>query len=331
MHHHHTREGGVSMSKDFERAIQSALDGELTEYNSSLLNQTLGSDSNALETYCGQMHMHALLSWRSGILDSKSRGKDERKGSSFATKSHIWSWSGWAAAALLILGFVFFSVMPSPATAAAALDIMRKAAQAGDRTYSISVVKGDSKIAMKNGHAFTYEGAKLHLRGERQFVLVLPISEGGERITGSDGIVNWDIVGHGPVKQTNDLARFRSALPGEQQDAIFLDLTSSLNQLSSDYDLSLVNIADDQAQARLVARKKSTNIPGPRVMEFTYRRNSGVIVELILQGLPRAKGGPEALRLTLTSEAPLPEKFFTHHAHHEPSRSIRDESPSPQN
>jgi hypothetical protein len=41
-----------------------------------------------------------------------------------------------------------------------------------------------------------------------------------------------------------------------------------------------------------------------------------------LHGLPQAKGGPRAVRLTLLSESTLPADFFTHIAHQTPDREI---------
>lgn len=307
------------MSADFERAMQSALDGELSAEAQAALNDALRSDPAALETYCRQLRMDALLAWRTGAATMTA----VEKVVAFPAKSRVLRWAGWAAAALVM---VFFALVPSRASAA--VERMITAMQRGDRSYTISVTEGDARMTVNNGRTLTYEGAVLHLRGERQFVLVRPIIEDGQRITGSDGTVNWDIIGYGPVKVTSDLTRFRGGLPGEQQDATFLDLAANLSGLKSGYEIALGDVPGEPSQARLHAKRKSREVRGPREMDFTFHRDSGVIVALELRGLPRAKGGPEALRLTLTSEATLPADFFTHTSHHEPGRRVQDESPA---
>ncbi len=309
------------MSADFERAMQSALDGELSSGAQAALNDALRSDPAALETYCRQLRMDALLAWRTGAATMPA----VETVVAFPAKSRVLRWAGWAAAALVMLGAVFFALAPNRASAA--VERMLAAMQRGDRSYTISVIEGDARMAMNNDRTLTYEGGVLHLRGERQFVLVRPIIEDGQRITGSDGTVNWDIIGNGPVKVTSDLKRFRGGLPGEQQDAPFLDLAGHLNGLNNGYDITLHDVESEPSHARLTAVRKSRDVRGPREMDFTFHRDTGVIIAMELRGLPRAKGGPEALRFTLTSESALPADFFTHTPHHEPSRRVLDESP----
>ena len=310
------------MNTEFEKAMRSAVDGELSAEAKATLNEALRSDPAAREAYCRQMRMHALLAWRAGAATPVAT----TKGIAFSARTRFLRCAGWAAAALVMLGAVLFALAPS--RAAASVNRMLAAMQRGDRSYMISVIEGDARIAMNHGRTLTYEGGALHLRGERQFVLVRPIVEGGRRITGSDGTVNWDIVGDGPVKVTSDLTRFRGGLPGEQQDATFLDLAGNLSGLKSGYDLELSDVPGEPSQAHLHAERKSRDVRGPREMGITFRRDSGVIVALELRGLPRARGGPEAVRLTLTGESTLTADYFNHTPHHELGRRIQDESPA---
>lgn len=319
------------MSAEFEQVLQAALDGELSAEAQAALNDALRSDPDALEAYCRQMRMEALLAWRMGSATVLAAETGEaplaEKIVALPAKPRLWRWAGWAAAALVMLGAVFFALAPN--SASAAVSRMLAAMQRGDRSYTISVIEGDARMIMNNGRTLTYEGAALHLRGERQFVLVRPIVEGGQRITGSDGTVNWDIIGDGPVKVTSDLTRFRGGLPGEQQDAPFLDLAGHLNGLKHGYDLTLHDMPEEPLHARLTAVRKSRDVRGPQEIDFTFRRDTGVIIDLELHGLPRAKGGPEALRFTLTGESTLPADYFTHTPHHEPGRRVLNESPAP--
>lgn len=314
------------MSTDFEHTVQAALDGSFTEEAQARLNDALRSDPAALKAYCDQMRMHALLAWRAGAGEPSTDllVPRERKVIALPSRLRLWRWCGWAAAALLMLGLLIFSLTPSPATAAAAVMAMQKALQRGNRSYAISVLAGDPQMVMNNGGTLSYEGAVLHLRGDRQFVLVRPIIEGGQRFTGSDGTENWDFSGNGPVKVSRDPKRFRGGLPGEQQDAVFLDFRGQLSRLQSGYDISLEDVPGAVDLAMLKARKKNRDVRGPNDMQLTFRRESGVIVTLEMHGLPRARGGPDALRLTLTSDTALPPDFFSHAAHHEPGRPVED-------
>lgn len=311
------------MSPEFVKAMHSLLDGELSTEAQKVLNERLRYDPAAMDAYCCQMRMHALLTWRAGAATSEATAKIV----AFPVRLRFLRWAQWAVAALFILGALVVALAPSRATAA--VDRLFAAMQRGDRSYTISVIEGDARMAMKNGRTLTYEGGVLHLRGDRQFVLVRPIIEGGSRITGSDGKTNWDIVCDGPVKVTRDLTRFRGGLPGEQQESLFLDLTENIACLKSGYDLALGDVLGEPSHVRLYAKKKSRVVRGPREIDIIFRRDSGIIVSLELRGLPRAKGGPEALRLKLISESALPADYFTHTPHHDVDQRIQDESPAP--
>lgn len=317
------------MSAELEKWVQEALDGKLSAESQAALNDVLRVNDAALAAYCAQVRMHALLAWRSGAAMTASPSAAEtvaavelRKVVPLPKRPRIWRWAAAAAAALIMFGAVFIAL--APGNAAAALARVMEAMQHGDRSYRIAVIRGDARQTMNNGNSVTYEGAELHLRGDSQFVLVRPVIEGGQRITGSDGTENWDFGGNGPVKVSRDLTRFRGGLPGEQQDAVFLDLRGQLSRLQPSYDISLADVSGDADLAVLKAERKSRDVRGPNKMQITFRRKSGVIVTLEMHGLPRARGGPEALRLTLTSDATLPPDFFNHSAHHEPFRRVED-------
>lgn len=312
------------MNAETEMAIQAAVEGELSPEAKSALNEALRSDPAALEAYCRQLHLHALLAWRAGVATTGASDPEAGKILRFPARPRAWVWSRWAAAAaLVLLGVLVFTLAPN--RAAAAVNRMLEAMRQGDRTYSASILAGDARQMLNNGRTLTWEGAKLHLRGTTQFVLIRPMVDGGMRFTGSDGRTNWDIIGEGAVKVSGDLARFRGGLPGEQQEVPFLDLTGPLAGLKEGYAVSLHDVPGDPSHARLLALKRARGVRGPRELDITFRRDTGVIVALDLQGLPRARGGPESLRLTLDSEAALPADFFSHAPHHEPSRRVISE------
>lgn len=191
-----------------------------------------------------------------------------------------------------------------------------------DRTYTISVLAGDSWQPLRDGRSVGYESATLHLRGRSEFVLIRSLNPGGQVITGSDGTSNWDIRGKGPVRVSTDAYRFRGGIPGEYQNVPFLDLSSLFATLSANYDLTVHEDAADPALQRLVAKKRNRDERGLPRMEFLFRKDTGTVVKMELYGLPEEKGGPRAVSLTLSSESAFPANFFTHTAHHEADRPV---------
>ncbi len=315
------------MKDSLENLIASALEGGLAETQRLALNARLRSDPEAVVQYCQQLRVHALLAWRSGLIDqstTQSR-RDPEPIAPFPSRRQIWRWCGWAAAVLTILLSILFVAIPPQARATDAVDRMLMAMPRGDRTYAIAVLTGDAWQRMNNGATLTYQGAILHLREPAQFLLVRNIVEGGQRITGSDGMRNWDIIGNGPVKVTGDLSRFRGGLPGDPLDLPFLDLHGQLTSLRLGYDLTLSHDGSARGLSTVRARKKSRSVRGPNELVLTFRTGDGVIVSMDLIGLPRAKGGPDALRLTLVAERPLGSDFFHHESHHAPDRRVESD------
>ena len=300
--------------------FQALLDGTLSDEERAALNERLRDDPAARAAFAQQMKLHALLQWRTGSVAAIAPKVPRR-----VVFRQTWQWAGWAAAAVVVFGFTFFMLTPNPAVAAIS-QIITAWGQALDRSYTITVLEGDAWQPLKDGRQVNYEGARLHLRGGTQIVLERTLDRGGEVITGSDGVTNWDIRGKGPVRFTTDVSRFRGGIPGEYQSVPFLDLGSLLGSLTADYDLTLSETGSDPALQQLTAHKRHREKRGLPRMEFIFRQATGTIVSMTLHGLPQEKGGPRAVRLTLTSEAALPADFFTHAAHHEPDRKIIHES-----
>ena len=57
-------------------------------------------------------------------------------------------------------------------------------------------------------------------------------------------------------------------------------------------------------------------------MDILFRCDTGSITLMELRGLPRARGGPNSVRLTLTAETTRPADFFDHNLHRESPRPI---------
>lgn len=302
--------------------IIALLDGTISEEDREALNALLRTDEAARAEFAQQMKLHALLSWRAGAVPvtmPKVKPPVWRS---------TWQWAGWAAAAAaVVIGFAVVMFSPSPAMASVT-QMMSALSHALDRTYTIRVLEGDPWFPLKVNRFANYEGAKLYLRTNSQYVLERTLDRGESSFMGSDGKVNWDIRHDGPVRISHDLERFRRGLPGREQDVPFLDLSGLLSSLESGYELETTNDAADPSLRVLRATKRSRNVNGPREMTFAYRPETGVIVRMHLLGLPREEGGPRSIELHLTSESPLPADFFSHTAHHEAERQIIDESAS---
>ncbi|MFM7603757.1 MAG: hypothetical protein ACKO8Z_00990 [Prosthecobacter sp.] len=299
--------------------VQSLIDGTLSQEDCKALNELLRTDAAARAEYAQQMKIHALLTWRTGAVSAavpKVRPTVWRS---------TWQWAGWAAAALLFIGFTLFLLSPKPA-AAAVSQIIAAWEQAKDRSYTIRVLAGDPWQPLKDGHSVSYEGAKLHLRGLSEFVLVRALNHGGQVITGSDVQTNWDIRGKGPVRVSHETSRFRGGIPGEYQNLPFMDLRNLFRSLAMDYDLTIRDDSADPTLRCLIAHKRNHDKRGLPRMEFQFRQDTGMVVEMELHGLPEEKGGPRAVSLELTSETVFPGDFFTHQAHHEPDREVINES-----
>ena len=303
------------MSKDIEKAIQSLIDGMLAEQDRVALNELLRSHAGARAEFAAQMKLHALLKWRAGNAVAQVPTVRRR------IPPQTWRWTGWATAASLVLGFTLLVVSPKPA-AAAVSQIIAAWERAQDRTYAITVLEGDKWQPLRDGRQVGYEGAKLHLRGQSQFVLVRKLDRGGDVVTGSDGQSNWDIRGKGPVRVSADTGRFRGGIPGEHQNVPFHDLKGLLHSLAADYNLTLSQDDSAPGTQRLRANKRNRDQRGLPRMEFLFNKGTGTVVWMELHGLPRERGGPRAVRLTLTSESAFPADFFTHDAHHDPRRQV---------
>jgi hypothetical protein len=302
--------------------IQSLLDGTLTENDRDALNELLRTDAAARAEFAQQMKLDALLSWRAGAVPVTT----------LKVKPPVWrstwQWAGWAAAAAaLVIGLALVMFGPSPAMASVT-QMISALSHALDRTYTIRVLEGDPWFPLKANRFAKYDGAKLYLRSNTQYVLERTLDRGETSFMGSDGAINWDLRHDGPVHISHDLERFRRGLPGREQDVPFLDLRGLLSSLATGYDLETTADGVDPTLCLLRATKQSRNVNGPREMIFTYRPGTGLIVRMQLLGLPRGDGGPRSLELTLTSESPLPADFFSHTAHHEADRQVIDESAS---
>ena len=234
----------------------------------------------------------------------------------------------------LVVCFIFSLVIQdfnSVHAASATLEkIIAAAHKVGDRTYSIWVIENYKEVhPSQRKRPEELDGARLYVRGHDQYVLIQKIINGGQRLTGCDGELAWAMRVDGPVHVSSDLRRFRGGLPGHQNELPFINLNAQLNQLHEKYELELLPEAGREVEGRVMAGllgiKKSRDVGGPKRIEIWADQQTGVIQRMIMDGMPRAKGGPRSLILELISQTELPVDFYSHTSHHEPNRKIRFE------
>ena len=217
------------------------------------------------------------------------------------------------AACLLI---AFFVVRPGALSAAEALErIIQSAAKQVDRTYEIHVLeeyqqrRKPKNLSERQWLAESNEnvdGAVLYVGGADRYVFVRALTDGREKKSGCDGAESWAFREDGPVHVSDDLTRFRGKVPGQQQSIAFTDLYSQLTSLRDGYDIELSAPTDRESQIRrLVGHRKSREVRGPKSIEVLFDRNDGTIHRMILDGLPRGRGGPKKVELVLVSQEPL--------------------------
>jgi hypothetical protein len=318
-----------SDQSSFEELIQRAVEGTLTAEQTEQLQHCLRSDPKALESYCQQMRLHALLAWRSGNAVNLGMAEPSKVIDLPARKRKFSRWLGTMAAmlALITAGLMFLTPKPAEAASAALARMISVAARGGDRTFQLKVLAGESSMQLINNQRASYDGALLHVGNGGQFVYECDLSDGSRRISGSDGITSWDIIGPAPVHLSSDPSRFSHHLPGQQENFTFLDPYAQLALLREGYDISY---ADDSTNfmRTIKAVRRGREFRGPKEARITFDAKTNSVHSIDLIGLPRERGGPSALRLTLIAETTFSPGFFTHNSHHELGRRIEIESGS---
>lgn len=310
----------------FDFLLNRYLDGELSPDEKNELQNTLLSDPEARRQFWRDARLHGSLRL---LGEQESGAREARKEIALTPETKVVRvrrfWLGAAASAAAAVLVVFLGLLLTrPLSASAALQqIIDAASQDGDRTYTVSVLKGNPVRQISGGRALTLEGAIVYLRGRDRYVVVQNLTDGErQRTTGFDGDQSWSFIGNGAVNVSDDPRRFRSNLPGSQHDFAFTNLHDELESLGDGYDVQLRD-ADGSGLRRLSASKKSRDVRGPREVEIWFNPDSGTILKLELYGLPQGRGGPRAICLNLTNQHDLGADFFSHAAHHEGGRKIR--------
>ena len=108
-----------------------------------------------------------------------------------------------------------------------------------------------------------------------------------------------------------------------------MNIHSHLSQLQSGYEVELTDevdaATDGTVLSQLVGVRQSRDVRGPKQIEIWFDANSGTVHKMVLDGLPRGRGGPKSVMLELDGQSDLAPDFFSHEAHHEPGKRIRYE------
>ena len=255
-----------------------------------------------------------------------------------------------ALSVLLVVGAVLFDRQNHTASASVteAFRIMSGSASLSDRTYEIHVEErtvprrperrrddGDRRPPKPS-----IDNALLHVRGNNQFVLIRQMGRDGAGnnlsfVTGSDGRDSWAVRPDGPVRVSSDLNRFNRDVPGHEHSMPLINVHEGLSHLTEAYDVQVLpseqsdepeseNSGDNNVTTRLLVAVRKRGFRGPRRVEIAYEEQTGQIRQMRFVEMPY---GPERLtvRLTLASDTPLSESYFSHESHHGPVRAVERE------
>lgn len=241
------------------------------------------------------------------------------------------------AACLFIMVSIF---RPTTANATDALErLIHSVSQSIDRAYRLSVLEEysqsrrprnlpDEKWNVKFEDEL--DGAMLHVGGVNRYVFVRTLKDGRKRVSGCDGKESWAFREDSPIHVSQELARYRGGLPGQQQNLGFTDLFSQLTALRDRYNIELASISVDVPGARmqrLIGARKSREVRGPKSVEIDFDSDNGTIHRMFLDGLPRGQGGPKSVEFNLVSQDDVANEFYSHGSHHSSNRRIKVEGP----
>ena len=246
----------------------------------------------------------------------------------------------WAVAAGVVIaaGALAFALVGRVTPAEAAGRTLERLAQSRPdtrRTYAIRVVEEPSRRARDARREDSpgqrgrprLSGATLHVGAPGQYVLEGVDESGAPCAVGCDGAMSWTAPSQGAVRVSDDPARFRGVLPGEQHGIAFVDPADGMPELIRSYTVESgpsQEIAGRRVQM-IVARRRSDASRGPREVRLWFDPQTFTIIRLSLDRLPQANGGPRSVVLDLVGEFPSDPAFFRHPSHHDAGRLVLPE------
>ncbi len=184
----------------------------------------------------------------------------------------------------------------------------------GDRTYRVRVTPRDG--LNRPG----LDGATLYLRDGQQFLLARIDPRGGELFDGFDGQESWRVRAGEVVESQDGPGAGRIPLPQIMAEVPFTDLRRTLERIHGDYSIERPDGGPlrpaEKPLMHIRAKRNSPAVKGPPTIEIWADPQTGlprriVFREAKFQGSQR----PRLLELELTTEANLPEDWFSPSAH----------------
>lgn len=336
------------MKRDSDDLIDRFLDDVLTQDQQEELSARIKSDPEYAGKFARAMLMHNQLrdilmmseevpEW---LREERPLTHGHRPSRGFVPQA---IWRAAASVAVLAAGIMvlWFSFGPSTASAAyRELDrILIHNVRSKDRTYEIVVedVKESDRLERRSQRTGPdrppkppLDKAILHVREGNQFVLIRKTADGLPFITGCDGRQSWAVNTKGPVRVSSDVQHFNHDLPGHETSIPLIDLNQGIERLKESYRLQFSATgpeeyaSPDGEQVRVLLAVKKPKVRGPQRVEIAYGAHSGKILCMRFVQMPY---GPDRLdlRLSLTSERELPDRFFEHQSHHDSNRLVVDE------
>lgn len=340
------------MNYEAEEILQKYFDGDLAEDQFERLQQLLKSDSSSIARFVENAFLHDRLR---GVFQAQSAlrqipplescpdslSENQRRNPSRRSPVSRRRLLISAAIAASVL-FAFAIWRSGGEQALAGVSELQRVIAANSleaiRVYSMDVEALETG-STKRQRAETEERrpvkppldrAVLYVRGKQDFVLIRKTLSGDDFITGCDSLLSWAIAPDGPVRVSDDLARFNRDVPGHEFAMPLCHLSDALERLHSVSDLALLPIeysdgdSSDSEPRRLLVATKKKGQRGPRRVEITYFADSGLIESLRFVDMPY---GPERItvRLSIMPTPSLPDDFFHHQNHHAPDREIERE------
>ncbi|MFN7737448.1 MAG: hypothetical protein ACK5O8_15130 [Pirellula sp.] len=273
----------------------------------------------------------ALASWEGSGASVASRSAPVRWGE----RVRVRRWAMLAALAASVLVMLFWFMPSRGAASAVAKELQRisqRTASAPDREFSIRVAaqagakrRGRYPVQAEEARPPkpSLDGAKLFVRGGRQFVLMRRMENDEWFITGSDRSSSWAIRPGSPVRVSDDLTRFYRDLPGHEHAVPLWNIDEGASILVDAYHLSLEPASE--TTMKLIAVKRSKQARGPFRFEIDYRADTGDIEYLRFYDMPYGPDHIPLLEMELVDSELLAPEFFSHEFHHAADRPVEPE------
>lgn len=223
-------------------------------------------------------------------------------------RSIVW-WLPMALAASLLVAATAFVLQPSHSRAYAAV------AKAYDALHDRTI--REYEVTIEDSPRGGNLAATLWVSGGDRFALKHPAPLPGHFWIGSDGQQRWLVPVVGPVLTSDDAGQPRRWLMQQEAGLPFLQVSTMLGQLQTDYDLEMI---DDE---RVHAHLRNAAFALPTDVDIWIDPSTGIVRKLELTWPGGSfKPMPRKVTLQLTSENAVGDEWFKHDSHHDSRRPV---------